>query len=206
MEQLTSQDYEQAATRLGCENAALRAVVAVESSGRGFGEDGRVILRFEVHKFWKYWGRKQSAVFSAHFKFNAAKRWLGHQVNPSASPLGWFNPHASQNNEWRAYEFARTLDEEAAMLSVSLGLFQIVGFNFQLCGNATVAEWFWDHCESEARQLERFCTFIENRKLADELQRKDWFGFASHYNGPGKALEYSQKLAAAYERFKESLI
>lgn len=202
MGKLTQQDYEAAAQQLGCTVAAIRAVVAVESAGAGFAPDGRAILRFEVHKFWEYWGRKNSAQFSARFKYNQSKKWLGHQVNTDGKPLSWINPHANQHNEWIAFEFAKSLDEEAAMLSISLGLFQIVGFNFRACGNATVAEWFWDHCESEARQLERFCTFIKTQKLDDELRRLDWFSFASRYNGPGKAADYASKLQAAHSRYK----
>jgi hypothetical protein len=56
---------------------------------------------------------------------------------------------------------------------------------------------------SERDQLEAFEGFVRANGLADELQRKDWTGFASRYNGPGYAAnQYDQKMAQAYQRLK----
>jgi hypothetical protein len=44
--------------------------------------------------------------------------------------------------------------------------------------------------------------FIKSAGLIDEIQNKDWAGFAKKYNGPAYAQnQYDVKLASAYERF-----
>lgn len=48
--QLSLGAIECAAGRLGCEPAALRAVIAVEASGAWFRPDGSLPRRFEPHK------------------------------------------------------------------------------------------------------------------------------------------------------------
>ena len=48
-----------------------------------------------------------------------------------------------------------------------------------------------------------FAAFVRANNLADELQRRDWAGFASRYNGPGYAANrYDQRMAEAYARLK----
>ena len=60
---------------------------------------------------------------------------------------------------------------------------------------------------SEKDQLEAFEGFVRANGLADELQRKDWAGFASRYNGPGYAAnQYDVKMAEAYARLKATPI
>ena len=49
---LSEQDYTEAAEKLGVETALIKALVEVESSGRGFLEDGRPLVMFEEHVFY----------------------------------------------------------------------------------------------------------------------------------------------------------
>jgi peptidoglycan hydrolase-like protein with peptidoglycan-binding domain len=44
------------AKELGIDVASAAAVLKVESGGVGFGEGGKIIIRFENHVFFKYWG------------------------------------------------------------------------------------------------------------------------------------------------------
>ena len=56
--------------------------------------------------------------------------------------------------------------------------------------------------ESEVNQLKHMANFIKSANLLDELQRKDWAGFAKGYNGPQYAVnKYDEKLAAAYDKY-----
>jgi hypothetical protein len=56
--------------------------------------------------------------------------------------------------------------------------------------------------ESEGNQLRHMANFIKSAGLIDEIQNKDWAGFAKKYNGPAYAQnQYDVKLASAYERF-----
>jgi hypothetical protein len=44
--------------------------------------------------------------------------------------------------------------------------------------------------------------FIKAAGLQDELQNKNWAGFAKGYNGPGYAQNnYDGKLASAYDKY-----
>jgi hypothetical protein len=55
---------------------------------------------------------------------------------------------------------------------------------------------------SEANQLRHMANFIKSAGLLDELQAKNWAGFARGYNGPGYAKNaYDVKLADAYNKF-----
>jgi len=55
---------------VGLEPAAAVAVLCVESGGKGFADDGRMVIRFENHVFWDKWGKVHADVFNAHFRFN----------------------------------------------------------------------------------------------------------------------------------------
>lgn len=56
--------------------------------------------------------------------------------------------------------------------------------------------------KSHVRQLAAFEAFVRSGNLADELQRKDWEGFARAYNGPGQVERYGRLLREAYDRVK----
>ncbi len=59
------------AAEIGVNGSALAAVLKVESSGHGFGNDGRTIIRFENNIFRNQWGRDHAETFDKHFKFDA---------------------------------------------------------------------------------------------------------------------------------------
>jgi N-acetylmuramidase len=93
------------------------------------------------------------------------------------------------------------LARRAALMSASFGRFQIMGFNHASCGYVEVEE-FVAAMNSEGRQLAAFIEFIKARDLDDELQRRDWAGFARGYNGKAYAVnQYDLKLKRAYEKF-----
>ncbi len=50
---ITEKQYKDAATSIGCEVAAVKAVNKVESSGSGFLANGKPKILFEGHIFWK---------------------------------------------------------------------------------------------------------------------------------------------------------
>jgi hypothetical protein len=54
------------ARRLGIDPVAVLAVWYVGSGGRAF-TPGRPVLRFESHKFFKYWGTDHEPLFDKHF-------------------------------------------------------------------------------------------------------------------------------------------
>lgn len=180
---LTETDYEIAADSLGVDVAAVKAVSQVESAGSGFLPDGQVKLLFERHHFAKYTGHKYDAKYPAI----------------SSSAPGGYKTGAA---EIKRFQQALSLDRKAAMLSASYGKFQIMGFNFALCGFTSVDAFVKAMNESESAHLAAFVEFVKSKGLDDELQRHDWKGFARGYNGPAYAKNsYHTKLADAYKSY-----
>jgi hypothetical protein len=81
-------------------------------------------------------------------------------------------------------------------------LFQILGTNHARCGFASATAFVADMAKSHVRQLAAFEAFVRSSGIADELQRKDWEGFARVYNGPGQVERYGRLLREAYDRIK----
>jgi len=185
---LTMAHFEEAAQILGCEVAAIRAVIKVETGGaKAYDEEtGRPIILFEPHIFSRITQRR----------FDAS--------HPQISYSSWgARPYVrSQADRWAQLAEAYALDQEAAVASASYGLFQILGMNHRICGYETAKAFVADYSQSEVRQLAAFLAFVRGKGIADELQRLDWEGFARVYNGPGQVDKYGRLLREAYEELK----
>src|SRR5215468_8375016 len=116
---VTGQDYENAAKLLRCDVPAIQAVAEVESSGNGFLHDGRLRLLFEGHQFYKY----TKGAFAESNPTLCFPKWTKEfYCKGDAETRG--------NGEFARLEEARKLDDKAALMSCSIGKFQIMGFNF----------------------------------------------------------------------------
>jgi len=196
---------ESLASMLGIDPAVAVAVVATESGGRGMGEDGRMIIRFENHVFWSYWGKNNPDAFNALFQFDANKVWLGHQCRPNPnSPWQSFHDQL-QAGEWSAFGVAQGLDDHAAKLSISMGLPQIMGFNFTSIGYNSVEEMYDAFSVDERVQLSGFFDFVRGKRATSPrvaaLQAKDFGSFAAQYNGAGQVELYSGRIQSYYDAF-----
>jgi hypothetical protein len=187
---LTRADFETVAGRLGCEWEAAAAVAEVESGPLGgFTAEGRPVILFERHLF----SRKTNSAYDA-----------SHPSVSNRTPGGY---PRTQAERWAQLELAYSLDPEAALQSASYGRFQVLGQNFPNMNMANAHDYVSKLAKSEKDQLEAFEAFVRANGLADELQRKDWAGFASRYNGPGYAAnQYDTKMAEAYARLKATPI
>lgn len=180
---LTESDYEQAALDLLCDVPAIKAVVEVEAPRGGFLSDGRPVILFERHKFFQF---TKGAYYATHPDICSPER----------------GGYVGGVGEWARYDRAAALDANAAALSTSWGKFQIMGFNYERAGFATVGEFVNAMCESEQKQLAAFVAFIRAQGLDDDLRSRNWSTFARVYNGPKyRENEYDEKIAAAYQKF-----
>jgi hypothetical protein len=191
--------------RLGFDPGAAVAVLAIESGGRGFAADGRMIIRFENHLFFRQWGQAHAQVFNQFFSFNAAQPWLDHQWRPD--PGQAFRPfHGSQDGEWQVFSFARNLDDTGAKLSISMGGPQIVGFNFSTLGFGSVQQMFDSFSAGDRNQIEGLFHFIQgtgsNSRRVQALQAQDFVTFATLYNGPGQAAQYGSLMHSLFDAFE----
>lgn len=183
-------EIDQIAADLGVESAAFRAVIAVEAAGSGFDKAGRPKALFERHHFFKHLKDAPGLQAQAVAEGLAYPKW-GEKPYPKGSDA-----------VYAEIERACAIDEEAALLSTSWGLGQIMGSNFRMVGCSSVEAMVEEAVESEAGQLRQMAAFIRSAGLLDELVSKDWAKFARGYNGPQYAKNaYDTKLAAAYDKF-----
>lgn len=182
--------------------AAAVAVLCVESRGRGFGPDGRMLIRFENHVFRRQWGKDHTDVFDAHFRFSLEKRWKNHEFREHTTEI-WIRFHGNQKQEWRVLELARALNEPAAMRSISMGGPQIMGFNHPRIGYDSVREMFNAFQLDIRYQILGLFDFLKGpgttSPMIEALQRKKFEIFASCYNGPGQAAQYGDLIEDYFE-------
>jgi hypothetical protein len=187
---LSPSDIDDVANDLGVESAALRAVLSVETGGSGFDAAGRPKALFERHYFYRFLADQPDKQAQAVAAGLAYPKW-GEKPYPHGSDAVYAEINA-----------ACDIDEDAALWSVSWGLGQIMGNNHKMVGYDDVADMVKDAMESEANQLRQMAAFIKAAGLLDELQNKNWAGFAKGYNGPQYAQnQYDSKLEIAYNKF-----
>jgi hypothetical protein len=167
--------------------AVALAIADVESSGgSGFGKDGRMIIRFEPHIF-----RAQT------------KAILGNTVEPPLFKRG------GQAEEWAMFNAAAAVNREAALKSISMGMFQTMGFNHKVVGYSTAEAMFEAYSADQKAQIAGFFDFCANVKgreakgapwiKLDEAARKGmWLVFARGYNGEGQK-GYDAQMKKRYE-------
>jgi len=189
---LTEKDFELAARLLDVETAALKAVKKVESGKYGgFFEPGKPVILFEGHIFWN----------------QLKKRGIDPQRHAAGNEdilyPQWEKGHYKGGvKEYERLERARTIHREAADASASWGMFQIMGFNHEACGEPSVTSFVEMMRKSELHQLLLSARFIKSGGMLPALQQKNWAEFAKRYNGAGYARnQYDSKLAEAYGSF-----
>lgn len=190
---LTAADFTRAAKALGVEVAAIKAVKDVETGSMGgFFRMDRPSILFEGHIFW-------SQLKNAGIDPN--KHVKG---NEDILYTKWTKAHYKGGiDEYNRLFRAMAINEKAALASASWGLFQIMGFNYSICGCSSVNEFVGKMMESEGSQLDLFVAFLKGNKWDKYLKNLDWAGFAKNYNGPKYAEnKYDQKLKAAYNKHK----
>lgn len=167
---------------MGVEANALRTVIRVESAGPGFGADGRPLISFEPYWFSQLTAGRHDA---AHPNVS--------QPTVRRTDLG-----GNQAARYAKLAEAYALDPAAALGAASWGAFQTPGRYFAQAGFPHVFAFVSDISQSEARQLNAFEQYLRNQSLVDELQRKDWEGFARAYEGDQGFAAYAAALANAY--------
>lgn len=185
--------------------ACALAVLCVESSGKGFEQNNadKMIIRFENHKFWRYWGKDNAQQFRQHFSYNPDKIWTDHKWR--REPHGeWQGFHGNQSAEWQIFEFAKQLHAEAAMLSISMGAPQIMGFHFERIGYQSVTEMFNTFSSSIQGQIQGLFDFFSPTMLR-YLREMAFEDFAGMYNGKGQKQLYGNKIQQHYAAFKKMM-
>lgn len=196
---LSNADIREAAQMLGVEEAALKAVIAVEvgMNANGFLENGQPKILFEGHVFWRQ--LKAAGLDPATFAVQY----------PNIVHRGW-NPqnYVGGAGEYNRLRQALEIHRESALKSASWGTFQIMGFNHKTSGFRSVDEFVEAHYKGAREHLEAFSNFLKNDrggKMHEALKKKDWATFARYYNGPSYAThKYDVRLENSYKEFKRT--
>jgi hypothetical protein len=192
------------ADRLGIDPGVAVAVLSAESDRRGLARDGRLVVRLENHVFYDQWGKEHESRFRAHYRFDPARPWTGHQWRPDAG-LPWRECHQSHEGEWDAFEFACTLDETAAKLSSGLGLARMMGASFAAAGYESVGQMFDAFASSERYQIFALFDLIAGPSALSRqihaLREHDFDTFAALHYGGRQAARYGSLLASLFEAF-----
>lgn len=165
----------------------LAGVVQVESTGLPFWSvEGQRVppARPEGHYFYRLLKGEQRA--------EAVRRGLAHPA------VGGIKVPSQWAAVYDMIERMKQINEEAALMSCSWGMGQVMGENYRDLGYASVYELVEANYKSADGQLDCMIRFIKRFSLVDEIQRGDWKGFAVVYNGPRYAMNrYDVKMAEA---------
>lgn len=176
----------------GLPSDVMKAIRQVEGKSDGFFPDGRPIILFERHKFYKYLGLSQGTAM--------ASKVFSMYPDICNSQAGGYS---SGEAEYDRLERATEIDSDAAYMSASYGMFQLMGFNYATGGYSDVNEMVSAHAESEQNQFRAIVGFIKaNPSLLRAVLNKDPVGIARNYNGSNYAINsYDKKLRAAIDSY-----
>lgn len=185
---LTDLDYKLVAYNLGVEEAAIKAIVEIETgrTHRGFNADGSPIVNFDIDVF----------------RTMAARRKIDISDFECSHPLVFSDDDASQKVHHLRLRQAMAIDSIAAIQGTFWGMFQIGGFNWKICGASSPRDFAYRMSRTERDQLDLFAEFIRQSGLLSYLQEKNWAAFARGYNGPSYDKQnYHGRMAAAYRKY-----
>ena len=173
------------------EPAALLAIAAVESAGVPFWRvGGRDVppMRFEGHYFYR--------LLKGRVREKAVSLGLAHpRVGGVPNPRSWLARYA-------LLERAKAVDENAALMSCSWGLGQVMGAHYAALGYTSLQAMVAKAFEGVTGQVDLMVRFIDKNGLRKFVNTKNWAAFAHAYNGPGyRKNRYDAKMASAYARY-----
>ena len=200
---LSEKDIKDFADQYDLDLAAVKAVNEVESRGKGFLVDGKPVILFEGHVFWrelKKRGLNPEDFLNEETKDVLYEKWTKNYYKGGSGEHERLKKAANISNLPEVHN--------AAYSSASWGAFQIMGYHFKALNYTSIDDFVQKMQEHEREHLKAFGEFISvnrfrGKKLLDWLREKNWANFAYGYNGPGyKSNKYDSKLKSAYEKYR----
>lgn len=187
---LNDKQLEMVAQSNGIPLAGLKAIIEVETRGRGFYNKTLIpVVRLENHKFSELTKGKYD------------------QSHPHLSSPDFTNTYNRAGlGEYDRFEEAYALDGKAAVYATSWGIGQVMGSNWRACGYDNLNKFLQDAFTSEYTQLLMMFYFIayHPKPMLDYIRHQKWDKFARHYNGANyKQNDYDTKLANAFTRYND---
>lgn len=199
---LSESDVKEFAEQHNLELAVVKAVNSVESRGKGFLIDGRPVILFEGHVFWRQLekrGLDPNNYLSQNYANVLYKSWTKKFYQGGAGEYTRLEKSAGMSDQ---PEF-----HDAAYCSASWGAFQIMGYHYKSLGFASIDHFvsqMYNHEREHLRAFGNFISFneISGKPLVDWLREKNWPKFAKGYNGSGyQENKYDIKLQNAYKNY-----
>lgn len=189
---LTIDAIVQAADGAGIPASMMLAIREVEAKSDGFLMDRRPIILFERHKMYLYTSRLVGTAFADNMV-----RLHGDIINPER---GGYQGYEAEYNR---LDKAQGINKQAALMSASWGMFQIMGFNHKACGYMSIDQFISDMYRSEKDHLNAAVRFITgNNNLLMAARQRNHLRFAENYNGAGQQ-GYDVKLRDADNKYKQ---
>ncbi len=190
--------WQAAAQSLGCDVAALKAVAEVEHFDPPYtrSDFGNIpLVRFEPHIFWKQLQEK---------KIDPTP--YAQKDSDILYPAWKAAVYGSRSAQYKKLQRAEQIDKEAALMATAWGMFQIMGFNYKLCGFKSVEAFTNAVRNDKAAELQALATLIKRHGIDDELRRLDWAGFVRGYQGVSSPSNQNKakSLQAAYQKYSKT--
>ena len=161
----------------------------------------RLVIRFEAHIFRSYLGN--NALFDQYFTVGNPN-WTGHYYRSEGMSK---SVHENQDSEYEAFELAKSLNEDAAYNSISMGRGQIMGFNSKGVGYYSPKKMYDDFSDPRfggINQVIAFIIFLSNQPfMLDHIRIRNWDAIARKYNGTANTLIYSERLKNRYDELRD---
>jgi len=206
MRPLTAADYIQAGKRHDIPPVKLAVLSAKESGSEGgFQRDGRVTIMAEPAKFSQFTAgvydvptrdplTEEEVPALSYPKF--VKRRENHKL-PKAWKDAWLtHPYDfSFRERWQLWSLWATYNFDAAVKSISIGRFQVMGFHWEKMGFASPMEMLRFAYDSEQNHLELCLRWFKMNDMLRKLKDGNWYQIAI-YNGNGDRDKYALECAA----------
>lgn len=169
----------------------IEAVASVESQGGGWFDSGLPKILYERHYFYKF--------------TNKVVSWLsfGFLGNSSAGGYTVDINNNGINDNWEKLAAAACINPDAAIMSVSIGKFQVMGKYYKELGYAQPIDMLWAARNSELDHYKMLVGYIKMAGLNAAFllvssNPSTNISFVRGYNGPNwKKNDYANKLAKA---------
>lgn len=146
--------------------------------------DGKLLppIRPETHKFYSFLRGSQ---LDAAIKAGLAAKKAGAIKIPNSGAA-----------RYAFLERMQEINETAALMSISMGIGQVMGFNHKLCGFVTVQDMWAVAKQGFGGQVSIMLKFIESQPAIQKaMHDKDYVTIARLYNGPAwKKNNYASEL------------
>ena len=186
---ITKGHIAQLADEMQCHPADLEAIAKVESAGFGWFRDGRIKILPEPHVFYRELPKAKRAM--------ALRKGLATKSYRETRRSGHYRRMGPVDARYDFFERMIEYDRVAAFRSISMGTYQIMGFNAELCGFLDAEAMWHAFLEGEHAQLYAFAQFLRKKGLVSAIQRRDFGKVERKYNGGGQGGKYAKRMMVA---------